>query len=61
VAGRVQKDVGVVVVVRVDSTLRAAGAGAVPSVDDAEVAVELVHNTHTEEEEEHTSFQNNHT
>lgn len=58
---QVQKDVVdvEVVEVRVGSTPRAAGA--VPSVDDAEVAAEAVHNTHTEEAEEDTLFQDNHT
>ena len=50
------------VVVHVDSTPPVEEAGVVPSVDDAEAAaaVEAVHNTHTEQEGEHTSFQDNH-
>ena len=58
-----QKDVDEVeVVVHVDSTPLAEGAGVVPSVDDAEeaAAAEAVHNIHTEQEAEHTSFQDNH-
>ena len=50
------------VVVHVDSTPLVEAAGVVPSVDDAEEAEveEAVHNTHTEQEGEHTSFQDNH-
>jgi hypothetical protein len=58
-----QKDVEevVVVVVHVDSTPLAEEAGVVPFVDDAEMAAaEAVHNIHTEQEAEHTSFQDNH-
>ena len=56
-----QKDADEVVVVHVDSTPLAAEAGVVPSVDDAEAAAaEAVHNTHTEQEGEHTSFPDNH-
>ena len=52
-------EVVVVVVVHVDST-PLEEAEVVPSVDDAEAAAEAVHNTHTEKEAEHTSFQDNH-
>ena len=49
----------VVVVVHVDST-PLEEAEVVPSVDDAEAVAEAVHNTHTEKEAEHTSYQDNH-
>ena len=49
-----------VVVVHVDSMLLEEEEGVVPFVDDAEVAAEAAHNTHTEEEGEHTSFRDNH-
>lgn len=59
-----QKDVdGVVAVVHVDLTPQAEEVGVAPSVDDAEAAAaaaEAVHNTHTEQEAEHTLFQDNH-
>lgn len=60
----VQKNVDeMVVVVHVDST-PLAEAEVVPSVDDAEAeaaaVAEAVHNTHTEQEGEHTSFRDNH-
>ena len=57
-----QKDVDVVVVVHVDLTPQAEEAEVAPSVDDAEAvaAAEAVHNTHTEQEAEHTLFQDNH-
>lgn len=60
----VQKNVDEIVVVHVDSTPPAEEAGVVPSVDDAEAeaaaVAEAVHNTHTEQEGEHTSFRDNH-
>ena len=63
VVDQAQKDVDemVVVVVHVDSTPLAEEAGVVPSVGDAEVAAaEAAHNTHTEQEGEHTWSQDNH-
>ena len=55
-----QKDEAVVVD-HVDSTALVEEAGVAPSVDDAEAAAaEVVHNTHTEQEAEHTSSQDNH-
>ena len=62
VEDQAQKNVDEVVVVDVDLMPLAEEAGVVPSVDDAEAAAaaEAVHNTHTEQEAEHTSFQDNH-
>ena len=45
--------------VHVDSTPLAEKAGVVPFVDEADSAEEAVHNTHVEQEGEHTSFQDN--